>query len=122
MTKLEQARYNALLHTMKLYRSRCRDLESALYDSTTMTDKAVRRFLRLPDARLVEYALSLCNLTTEERLVVDECFRRGVRREDLAERMDRGRNCVQILCRSALDKMRECWSGCRWIAILANKP
>lgn len=121
MTKLEAAKYAAMKRTMLAYRNRCRSLEATLYSVPMLDDKAVRRFLRHADSGLVDYALSLVNLTADEQRVVSECFRRGVSREDLAEQMDRGRNCVQLLCRSALDKMRECWNGCRWIAILANK-
>lgn len=50
-----------------------------------MDEKRVIRFLRCPDSRLVELAVSLANLNWKEAKAIDLCGRQAMTQEQAAE-------------------------------------
>ena len=80
-----------------------------------MSEESVKQFLRYPSAPLVEFALTLDNLTWQEEEVIRLCGLRGMTQEVAAERMDRSVDSVQKWYRSAILKLSVAWSNCEWI-------
>ena len=60
-----------------------------------LTDAQVVTLLRTPDNDLVEFMLSLSNLSRKEKEALDLCARQKLTREEAAEEMDRSVDAVQ---------------------------
>lgn len=78
-----------------------------------LTDKHVEKLLRTPDNDLVEFMLSLSNLSRREQETLNLCARQRLTREEAAEEMDRSVDAVQKWYRDGIKKVRKTLSG-RW--------
>lgn len=81
----------------------------------TPTEKQVVQLLRLPDAGLVDYMISLANLDKREATAIDLCGRKAYTQEEAAEHIDRSPDAVQKWYRSGIRKLRASWMGKWWI-------
>ena len=79
------------------------------------TEKQIVQLLRMPDAGLVDYMVSIANLDRRESLAIDLCGRKAYTQEEAAERIDRSTDAVQKWYRSGMRKLRTAWSGKWWI-------
>lgn len=78
-----------------------------------LTDKHVEKLLRTPDNDLVEFMLSLSNLSRREHETLNLCARQRLTREEAAEEMNRSVDAVQKWYRDGIKKVRKTLSG-RW--------
>lgn len=78
-----------------------------------LTDAQVVTLLRTPDNDLVEFMLSLSNLSRKEKEALDLCARQKLTREEAAEEMDRSVDAVQKWYRDGIKKVRKTLAG-RW--------
>ena len=85
-----------------------------------MSERAVVAFLRYPIAGLVEYAISIVNLTWQEELAVYLVGRKHMTQERAAETAGYSVDAVQKWYRSGIRKLRAAWSGSDWILKLLN--
>lgn len=79
------------------------------------TEKEVVHLLRMPDADLVDFMVSLANLDRREAVAIDLCGRKAYTQEEAAEHIDRSPDAVQKWYRSGIKKLRATWSGKWWI-------
>lgn len=79
------------------------------------TEKEIVQLLRMPDAGLVDYMVSLANLDRRENAAIDLCGRKAYTQEEAAERIDRSTDAVQKWYRSGMRKLRTAWAGKWWI-------
>lgn len=79
------------------------------------TEKQIVQLLRMPDAGLVDYMVSIANLDRRESLAIDLCGRKAYTQEEAAERIDRSTDAVQKWYRSGMRKLRTAWAGKWWI-------
>lgn len=79
------------------------------------------RFLRMPAAGVVDYAVSLANLTQRERLAVDLCGRKGYTQEAAAVEADVSVEAIHKWFGSGMDKICTAWDGAWWILKLINE-
>lgn len=84
-----------------------------------LTDKHVERLLRTPDNDLVEFIMSLSNLSRREQEVLNLCARQKLTREEAAEELDRSVDAVQKWYRDGITKIRRTMSGKWWAVRLA---
>lgn len=84
-----------------------------------LTDAQVVTLLRTPDNDLVEFMLSLSNLSRKEKEVLDLCARQKLTREEAAEEMDRSVDAVQKWYRDGIKKVRKTLAGRWWTMRLA---
>ncbi len=84
-----------------------------------LTDKHIEKLLRTPDKDLVEFMLSLSNLSRRELEVLNLCARQRLTREEAAEEMDRSVDAVQKWYRDGIKKVRKTLSGRWWTMRLA---
>ena len=80
-----------------------------------MDKPTVIRFLRIPDAGVVDYALSLANLTQRERMAVEMCLRLGMTQEAAAEKADVSVDAMKKWMADGLKKLETAWDGSWWI-------
>ena len=80
-----------------------------------MTEEQVVAFLRYPAAGLVEYALSLANLSWKEETAITLCARRGMTQEKAAESVSYSVDAFQRWYRSGIKKLMTAWAGHEWI-------
>lgn len=73
------------------------------------------RFLRLPAAGIVDYALGQANLTQRERLAVDLCGRQGYTQEAAAIEADVSVEAVHKWWGTGIAKCCTAWDGNWWI-------
>ncbi len=85
-----------------------------------MKEETVIAFLRYPVAGLVDYALSIANLTWQEELAVTLCGRKHMTQERAAEQAGYSVDAVQKWYRAGIRKLCTAWSGSEWILILAS--
>ena len=85
-----------------------------------MKEETVVAFLRYPVAGLVDYALSIANLTWQEETAVMLCGRKHMTQEKAAEHAGYSVDAVQKWYRSGIKKLCAAWSGSEWIVILIN--
>lgn len=83
--------------------------------ATRPTEKQAVQLLRLPDAGLVDYMISLANLDRRELSAIDLCGRKAYTQEEAAELLDRSPDAVQRWYRAGIKKLRTAWSGTWWI-------
>ena len=79
------------------------------------TEKEVVQLLRIPDAGLVDYMISLANLDRRELSAIDLCGRKAYTQEEAAELIDRSPDAMQRWYRAGIKKLRSAWSGRWWI-------
>ena len=84
-----------------------------------LTDAQVVTLLRTPDNDLVEFMLSLSNLSRKEKEALDLCARQKLTREEAAEEMDRSVDAVQKWYRGGIKKVRKTLAGRWWTMRLA---
>lgn len=84
-----------------------------------LTDAHVVTLLRTPDNDLVEFMLSLSNLSRKEKEALDLCARQKLTREEAAEEMDRSVDAVQKWYRDGIKKVRKTLAGRWWTMRLA---
>lgn len=80
-----------------------------------MTEEKALKFLRYPVAALVEFALSLVNLTWQEELALNLCGRRQLTQEKAAESAGYSVAAIQRWYRAGMKKLVAAWSGHEWI-------
>lgn len=85
-----------------------------------MSESTVVAFLRYPVAGLVDYALSIANLTWQEELAIDLVGRKHMTQERAAEKAGYSVDAVQKWYRSAIRKLCIAWSGSVWITRLVD--
>ena len=79
------------------------------------TEKDVVQLLRMPDADLVNFMISLANLDHREAVAIDLCGRKAYTQEEAAEAIDRSPDAVQKWYRAGIKKLRAAWSARWWI-------
>lgn len=79
------------------------------------TEKEVVQLLRMPDADLVSFMISLANLDRRESIAIDLCGRKAYTQEEAAESIDRSPDAVQKWYRAGIKKLRAAWAGRWWI-------
>jgi DNA-directed RNA polymerase specialized sigma24 family protein len=84
-----------------------------------LTDKHVEKLLRTSDNDLIEFILSLSNLSRREREVINLCARQKLTREEAAEEIDRSVDAVQKWYRDGISKIRRTMAGKWWAVRLA---
>ncbi len=80
-----------------------------------MSEDNVIQFLRYPAAGLVEFALSLANLSWKEETAINLCARRGMTQEAAAEKAGYSVDAMQRWYRAGIKKLMAAWSGHEWI-------
>ena len=80
-----------------------------------MTDRDVIRLLRCPAADIVDLAVSRANLTEHELQTIALIGRKGLTQEAAAEQLCYSVDAVHKWYRSAMSKLRDCWSGLWWV-------
>lgn len=85
-----------------------------------MDEKRAIRFLRCPDSRLVELAVSLANLSWKEAKAIDLCGRQAMTQEQAAEVAECSVDTMQRWYRSGIKKLCKAWSGVWWIIKLSE--
>mgnify|MGYP004526916585 CR=1 FL=1 len=78
-------------------------------------EKEILRFLRGPSCEIIDFALTLVNLTEKEQAALTLCARLGHTQEEAAEQMDYSVDAVKKWYRSAMRKVRRTWSGHWWM-------
>ena len=81
-----------------------------------MTEETVKRFLRYPSKPLVEFALSMVNLTWQEETAITLCGQRRMTQEKAAEKADCSVDAMQRWYRSGLEKLTRAWAGSEWMS------
>lgn len=79
------------------------------------TEKEVVQLLRISDAGLVDYMISLANLDHREMVAIDLCGRKAYTQEEAAEMIDRSPDALQKWYRAGIKKLRSAWSSRWWI-------
>ena len=80
-----------------------------------MNEDQVIQFLRYPAAGLVEFALSLANLSWKEETAINLCVRRGMTQESAAEKAGYSVDAMQRWYRAGIKKLMTAWAGHEWI-------
>lgn len=80
-----------------------------------MDEKEVLKFLRCDSAPLVDFALSMANLTYKEELAVTLCGRKDKTQDQAAEETDLSVDTIQRWYRRGMLKLCRVWSGIWWI-------
>lgn len=85
-----------------------------------MSESDITAFLRYPSAQLVDYALSLVNLTWQERTAITLCGRQRYTQEQAAEQAGYSVDAMQKWYRAGMKKLLAEWSGYSWIQKLIS--
>lgn len=85
-----------------------------------MTESEVIAFLRYPSAQLVDYALSLVNLTWQESLAIKLCGRQKYTQEKAAELACYSVDAMHLWYRSGIKKLLSTWGSLEWIRKIVN--
>ncbi len=80
-----------------------------------MPESIIKRFLRYPSRPLVDFALSLANLTWQEETAAELCGRKHMSQEKAAEEAGYSVDAMQKWYRAALKKLSTAWAGSEWI-------
>lgn len=81
-----------------------------------MSEDDVKAFLNYPTKPLVEFALTLVNLTWQERAAIELCAIQNYTQERAAEKTGCSPDAMQRWYRAAIKKLCAAWSGCAWIS------
>ena len=93
----------------------------ASWEEGKMDEADVVSFLRCPYAELVDFAVSLANLTRKEAEVVRLCGRLKYTQAETAEAMLCSEDAVQQWYKAAKYKLKMAWSGRTWIKEIIAK-
>lgn len=85
-----------------------------------MSEAEITKFLRCPYGNLVEYALSIANLTWQESLAIKLCGRQKYTQEKAAELADYSVDAMHLWYRSAIKKLLAAWGSQEWILKVIN--
>lgn len=85
-----------------------------------MKESDIITFLRYPSAHLVDYALTLANLTWQESLAIKLCGRQKYTQEKAAELADYSVDAMHLWYRSAIKKLLAAWGSQEWILKVIN--
>lgn len=80
-----------------------------------MSEDDVKAFLRYPSKALVDFALTLVNLTWQERTAIDLCGVQGYTQERAAEKAGFSVDAMQRWYRAGIRKLCTAWSETLWI-------
>lgn len=80
-----------------------------------MNEETAVQFLRYPTAALVDFALSLVNLSWQEELALNLCGRKRMTQERAAESAGYSVDAMQRWYRAGIKKVTMAWSGHEWI-------
>ena len=80
-----------------------------------MNKSQIIRFLRCPAAGVVDYAVSMANLTQKELMAVTLCCRQGLTQETAAEQIDVSVESIKKWVESGIKKLDAAWDGSWWI-------
>lgn len=80
-----------------------------------MTEEKALQLLRYPTAALVEFALSLVDLSWQEELALNLCGRKRMTQERAAENAGYSVDAMQRWYRAGIKKAAAAWSGHEWI-------
>ncbi len=80
-----------------------------------MSEDLVKRFLAYPSKPLVDFALSLVNLTWQEELAINLCGRKRLTQEKAAEKAECSVDAMQRWYKSGIRKLEKAWSDSDWI-------
>lgn len=78
-------------------------------------DAKIVAFLRYPSKPLVDFALTLANLSWQEALALDLCARKRMTQEKAAEQVGYSVDAVQKWYRAGIRSLQVAWSDCEWI-------
>ena len=81
-----------------------------------MTEAQVTEFLRYPSSDIVDFALTLVNLTWQERAAITLCGRQRYTQETAAEMEGYSVDSMQKWYRAGIKKLMAAWAGHAWIA------
>lgn len=80
-----------------------------------MNEETVIKMLRYPSAALVDFALSLANLSWQEETAISLCGRKRMTQERAAENAGYSVDAMQRWYRAGIKKLAAAWSGQEWI-------
>lgn len=80
-----------------------------------MNEETVIKMLRYPSAALVDFALSLANLSWQEETAISLCGRKRMTQERAAESAGYSVDAMQRWYRAGIKKLAAAWSGQDWI-------
>ena len=80
-----------------------------------MDERLILAFLRYPSAPLVDFGMTLANLTWQEQLALELCGRKHMTQERAAEQAGYSVDAVQKWYRSGMKKLGVVWDGQAWI-------
>ena len=87
----------------------------------TLPDADVISFLRCPYGEIIDFAVSLCNLTHREADVINLCGRQKYTQFEVAELLDCSEDAVQVWFKTAKHKLRAAWSSRPWLTAIIEK-
>ena len=80
-----------------------------------MSEADITEFLRYPSGTLVDYALSLVNLTWQESLAIKLCGRQKYTQERAAELAGYSVDAMHLWYRAGIKKLLAVWGSLDWI-------
>lgn len=80
-----------------------------------MEQRNIISMLNYPDKPLVDYAVSMANLTAQEREAIILRVYEGETVESAAERLMLSPGTIKSRYRAGMQKLDHCWSGRPWI-------
>lgn len=86
-----------------------------------MEQRDILSMLNYPDRPLVDYAVSMANLTAPEREAINLRVYDGETVESAAERLMLSPGTVKSRYRAGMQKLDHCWSGRPWIASIIKQ-
>lgn len=72
-------------------------------------------FLRYPSSALVEFAITMANLTEQEEKAIYLCGRRKMTQELVSRQTGFSVDSIQRWYRAGIKKLSEAWAGSPWI-------
>lgn len=85
-----------------------------------MSEDDVKKFLRYHSTALVDFGLTLVNLTWQERLAVTLCGRQRYTQEQAAEQAGYSVDAMQKWYRAGMSKLVAEWAAHDWILKVIN--
>lgn len=85
-----------------------------------MSEAEITKFLRCPYGNLVEYALSIANLSWQESLAINFCGRQKYSQERAAELAGYSVDAVHLWYRAGIKKLLIAWGAQEWIKKIIN--
>lgn len=85
-----------------------------------MRKQDVEKFLRYHERDLVDFAISLANLTKREQLAITLCGMQAMTQSEAGEAVDRDWKTIQRWYSDGIKKLQLCWASREWILKLIN--